>query len=188
MEQDPNRDSALRQVEAGLASFPCGEDRKPLIKWREFSSCDPEAIALWWNKWPGALPAIDLEKCDLIVLDGDRHGGPDGRTALRELLKQQGFDGRTTPSAITPRDGVHVYSLQNVREHGNARGVLPAGIDVRGCGGYVISPYAVFADGRQYKAVPGTPDLIEAFKAGTIPHVPQGIVDLIKANKHEPNP
>ena len=42
-----------------------------------------------------------------------------------------------------------------------------------------IAPYAVLPDGRQYRTVPGAPDLIAAFKAGTIPHVPQGIVELI---------
>jgi Bifunctional DNA primase/polymerase, N-terminal len=135
-----------------------------------------------WRQFPGAPPAIDLEKCDLFVLDGDRHGGPDGRAALRKLLKEQGFDYRTAPSALTPNDGVHVYLGQNGHELGNARGKLPAGIDVRGCGGYVICPYATLSDGRRYKSVPGTPDLISAFKAGTIPHVPHGIVDLIQAD------
>jgi hypothetical protein len=38
-------------------------------------------VAMWWLQYPNALPGIDLEKCDLVVLDGDRHGGPDGRAA-----------------------------------------------------------------------------------------------------------
>jgi hypothetical protein len=128
-----------------------------------------------------------LEKSDLFVLDGDRHGGPDGRAALRKLLKDQGFDYRIAPSVLTPNDGVHVYLGQNGHELGNARGKLPAGIDARGCGGYVICPYATLSDSRQYKAVPGTPDLISAYKAGTIPHVPQGIVDLIQADDQKPD-
>jgi Bifunctional DNA primase/polymerase, N-terminal len=187
MARDFNRDWAMRMAEAGLAGFPCGNDKKPLIKWREFSSSDPEAIAQWWRQFPGALPAIDLEKCDLFVLDGDRHGGPDGRTALRKLLKEQNFDYRTAPSALTPNDGVHVYLRQNGHELGNTRGKLPAGVDARGCGGYVIAPYATLSNGRRYKAVPGTPDLISAYKAGTIPHVPQGIVDLIHASDRTPD-
>jgi hypothetical protein len=44
---------------------------------------------MWWSQHPNALPGIDLEKADLVVLDGDRHGGPDGRAALRELLQAQ---------------------------------------------------------------------------------------------------
>jgi bifunctional DNA primase/polymerase-like protein len=140
MARDFNRDWAMRMAEAGLAVFPCGDDKRPLIKWREFSSSDAEAIAQLWRQFPGAPPAIDLEKCDLFVLDGDRHGGPDGRAALRKLLKEQGFDYRTAPSALTPNDGVHVYLGQNGHELGNARGKLPAGIDVRGCGGQTRDP------------------------------------------------
>jgi hypothetical protein len=57
---------------------------------------------------------------------------------------------------------------------------------VRGTGGYVIAPYAVLPDGRRYRAVPNTPDLISAYQAGTIPPVPEGIVALIEARK-KPN-
>jgi len=179
-----NRDWALRLAEAGFAIFPCGADKKPLIKWREFSSCDPEAVAQWWREFPSALPAIDLAKCNLFVLDGDRHGGPDGRTAVDDLLRQQpGFDWRTAPSAFTPGDGVHVYFAQNGHELGNSRGRLPDGIDVRGHGGYVIAPYAALPDGRRYRAVPKTPDLISTFRAAAIPSAPQGIIDLIHQDR-----
>jgi len=187
MQRDVNRDWALRLTEAGLSIFPCGADKKPLVKWRTLSSSDPEAIAQWWHEFPGALPGIDLEKCDLVVLDGDRHGGPDGVKVLRDLLQRQnGFDGRATPAAFTPNSGVHVYFTENGYDLTNARGDLPAGVDVRGAGGYIVAPYAVLPDGRQYRTVPGTPDLIAAYTAGTIPHVPQGVVDLIKTRKSRP--
>jgi hypothetical protein len=183
-ERDFNRDWALRLAEAKIAVFPCGPDKRPLIKWREFSTSDEEAIAQMWDRFPSALPGIDLEKSDLVVLDGDRHGGPDGRAALRELLYEQAdFDRHTAPAAITPSDGVHAYFNQNGHELTNARGNLPAGIDVRGAGGFVICPYAILPDGRRYKAVAGTPDLITAYRAGNIPNVPQGVVDLIQARK-----
>src|SRR5262245_59440915 len=184
--RDFNRDWALRLAEAGIAIFPCGADKKALIKWREFSSSDPEAVAQWWHQHPGALPGIDLAKADLLVLDGDRHGGPDGRTALRDLLQQQAdFDWHQAPTALTPGDGVHCYFSQNGHELGNARGGLPPGVDVRGYGGYVIAPYAVLPDGRCYRAAPGAIDLIKAFKDGSIPHVPPAIVALIEARKRE---
>jgi hypothetical protein len=75
-------------------------------------------------------------------------------------------------------------TVTSLATHG---GKLPTGVDARGCGGYVICPYATLCDGRQYKAVPGTPDLISAYKAGTIPHVPQGIVDLLQADNQKPD-
>jgi hypothetical protein len=186
-ERDINRDWALRLAEAGIAVFPCGPDKKPLIKWREFSSSDPEAVAMWWSQHPNALPGIDLEKCDLVVLDGDRHGGPDGRAALRKLLQAQpDYDAPATPRAFTPADGAHVYFHQNGHELTNSRGSLPEGIDVRGAGGYTIAPYAVLPDGRCYRAVPKSPDLISTYKAGTVPPIPEGIVALLEARK-KPN-
>src|SRR5262245_5055487 len=122
MVRDFNRDWALRLAEAGIAVFPCNEKKKPLIdKWREFSSSDPEAVTQGWHQYPGALPAIDLAKIDAIVLDGDRHGGPDGRAALRSLLQRVGFNRSMAPAALTPADGVHVYFGQNGHELGNAR-------------------------------------------------------------------
>ena len=180
-----NREVALRLAEAGIAVFPAGPDKRPLLKWRELSSSDPKAIELWWQRWPDAVPAIDLEKSDLVVLDGDRHGGPDGRTTLQELLNQlDGFDG-TAPIVTTPSGGIHVYFSQNGRELTNARGDLPAGIDVRGTGGYTIVPDAVLPGGKGYHAVSGTPHLLAAYQAGTVPHVPEGIVDLIHARRKQ---
>jgi hypothetical protein len=185
-DRDINRDWALRLAEAGFAVFPCNpRNKRPLIdKWRDSSTIDEDAVAEWWARFPNALPGIDLEKCDLIVLDGDRHGGPDGRAALRELLQAQpDYNAPATPGAFTPGDGAHVYFRQNGHELTNSRGSLPEGIDVGGAGGYTIAPYAVLPDGRRYRAVPKTPDLISTYKAGTIPPIPEGIVALLEARK-----
>jgi hypothetical protein len=184
MKHDLNRDRALALARAGIAVFPCGPDKKPLVKWRNVASRDVRVIADLWSAHPGALPGIDLGKADLVVLDGDRHGGPDGRLALRQLLlSQNGFDGRAAPTVFTPGNGVHVYFRQNGRSLSNTRGNLPEGIDVRGAGGFAIGPDAALPDGRCYRPAPGAADLISAYQAGTIPQVPPGIVALITANK-----
>ena len=188
---DHNRDWALRLAEAGLAVFPAGPDKKARVKWRDASTTDPQTIAAWWAQWPESLPAIDLAKCGLIVLDGDRHGGPDGRAALKRLLLAQHgeYNGSATPAALTPGDGAHVYFRQNGHAFGNCRGELPDGIDVRGDGGYVICPYATLPDGRRYRIVDGMADLIGAFKSGTIPPIPPGIAKLLeKPARKEPLP
>jgi Bifunctional DNA primase/polymerase, N-terminal len=185
MQPESNRDCAITLARAGIAVFPCGADKKPLGKWRDISSCDARVVAELWEAHPEALPGIDLAKADLVVLDGDRHGGPDGRKALRDvLLSQDDFDGHAAPTVFTPGGGVHVYFRQNgATTLTNARGNLPKGVDVRGAGGLVICPCAKLPDGRCYRPVPGTADLISAYQAGTIPPVPQGIVELIQAPK-----
>jgi bifunctional DNA primase/polymerase-like protein len=192
---DPNREVALKLGDAGISVFPCTADpkspkfKKPLVRWRALSCADEDAILRWWHEFPGALPGIDLQKAELLVLDGDRHGHDDGVTALRELLKQQpDFDGRAAPCTRTPNDGIHIFLAQNGHELTNRRGGLPDGIDVRGVGGFVIAPCAVLPDGRHYHPVAGKPDLIEAYRAGTVPFVPQGIVDLIQARRKPRKP
>ncbi len=134
--RDINRDLALRCAEHGIAVFPCKPtDRVPLVKWRDLSTVDPQIIAGWWNKWPGALPGIDLSKIGAVVLDGDRHHPDvDGRAALREILIKHRVSTSKVPTIISPRDGVHLY-LGNPGGLGNRRGCLPAGIDVKGVGG-----------------------------------------------------
>src|SRR3954469_1725602 len=150
LNRDKNRALALRLAEAGLPVFPCGPDKRPLVPWRDQSTADAQRVADLWVRHPGALPAIDLAKAGLVVLDGDRHGGRDGVAALRELLQHNGFDHRQHPGVRTPRDGVHVYFRQNGSALTNARGDLPAGVDIRGNGGYVIAPFARLPDGSAY--------------------------------------
>jgi hypothetical protein len=176
--RDHNRAFALRHAEAGLPVFPCGPDKRPLVAWRDESTADPARVAELWAKFPGALPAIDLAKAGLVVLDGDRHGGADGVTALRELLQQHGFDHRQHPGVRTPNDGVHVYFRQNGSALTNARGDLPEGIDIRGSGGYVIAPFARLPDGSSYEPVQGTPSLLTA--AESIPCAPQWLAEIVK--------
>ena len=76
-----NLQVALKWQQAGLSIFVAGPDKKPHVKWRDVSTTDPDQIKEWFKQWPDALPAIDLAKSGHIILDGDRHGGPDGVAA-----------------------------------------------------------------------------------------------------------
>jgi hypothetical protein len=168
--------------------FPCGPDKKPLVKWREVSTANLDEVEQLWKRHPDALPAIDLGKAGLVVLDGDRHANaPDGVQALRELLKWHRFDAKPAPTVRTPGDGVHVYLRQNGAVLTNSRGDLPAGVDIRGAGGYVIAPGATLPDGRVYQPLPETADLIAAVASGTIPPAPPWLVEIVKPGCPPPN-
>jgi hypothetical protein len=182
MPQSSNYDLAVRLATAGLAVFPLRRnDRHPLVAWRRESTTDTAVVTKWWQQYPQALPGLDLTRCGLVVLDGDRHDPRvDGVAALRQLLSQPPTaDLTAVPMTRTPRDGVHVYFRQPSAALTNRRGSLPAGIDIRGAGGFVVAPGAELPDGRRYEPIKGRPDLALAFTAKTIPEVPAAIVALV---------
>lgn len=146
-----NREAALALAAGGLAIFPCSADKRPVrgVFWRRESTDDVQRIERWAAAHPEAMPAIDLAKMDLVVIDADRHGGPDGVEAWEALAAGRA---EAAPFVDTPSGGRHVYFRQPPGDHrfGNSRGALPPGIDVRGAGGYVIGPGAELPDGRRY--------------------------------------
>ncbi|CAJ0860350.1 hypothetical protein AMST5_01294 [freshwater sediment metagenome] len=181
-----NQSVAMRLAQAGFCIFPCGADKKPLggVRWRDESTCDQAQIARWRNRWPNAVPAIDMGKSGLIVIDCDRHGGPDGVAALESLIDEHGLLDYG-PVIHTPSDGLHLYFRQpsDGKPLGNSKGALPPGIDVRGVGGYVIASGATLPDGRQWSGVDGMDDIDDAFELDNIPEPPAWLVDMIRAPK-----
>lgn len=167
----------------GFAVFPChaGGDqvKKPMpgVFWRQQSTTDAVKIRGWWKRWPEAAVAIDVGKSGLVVVDADRHGDDDGVSAIAALMEENQFDPNGVPIVATPNSGTHWYFRQPEGEAlGNGRGALPAGIDVRGAGGFVLAPGTVLADGRQYE---GFGSIAEA------PVLPDWLVGLIRTPKPE---
>jgi Protein of unknown function (DUF3987)/Bifunctional DNA primase/polymerase, N-terminal len=185
----PNLTAALSLAAAGLPVFPAGPDKRPLLAgWQEKASTEEEQIRNWWNTHRAALPAILVGRASLVVIDCDRHpGASDGIEAFNRLLSANGGKLADVPMTRTARGGAHLFFRQPPGEHlGNGRGELPASVDVRGVGGFVIAPGAVLPDGKRWQSVNGRPLLADAFKAGTIPELPQWLTDIIRANR-KPN-
>ena len=183
----PNLQVALKWQQAGLSIFVAGPDKKPHVKWRDVSTTDPDQIKEWFKKWPDALPAIDLAKSELIILDGDRHGGPDGVAAAEQLFAERSLNAAAIPTIITPQDGRHYWFMQPTEGEplGNSdKPIRDKAINVRGAGGYVIAPGTRLPDGRQYKRDPNTPSALEAVQTGTVPVLPSSIEKLLRANGH----
>lgn len=143
---------------AGFSVFPCHADgaqvKRPMpgVFWRSASTSDRVKVAGWWRRWPDSAIGLDLAKSGLVVIDADRHGVDDGVEAIGQLMQDHQFDPNGVPVVATPNQGTHFYFRQpDGAQLGNGRGSLPAGIDVRGAGGYVIAPGSVMGDGRLYE-------------------------------------
>jgi hypothetical protein len=188
--QTANLAAALQLAEAGVPIFPArvfwdGQSGKwqkqPLVKrWQKAATTDHVQIKAWFHRHPDAVPGIELGRANLIVIDADRHGGPDGVAALDALAAQNGGL-PVGPVTNTAGGGIHRIFRQPIGETlGNRRGSLPAGIDVRGAGGWIVAPGSVRPDGAMWSAAEGTPPLAKAFQAGTIPAIPDWIIALIR--------
>jgi hypothetical protein len=182
MSRDLNRDWALRYAETGISVFPCAAENKcPLIRWRSGSATNAGCIAAMWNRWPGSLVGIDLHKCGLVVFDADRHNGrADGVGAFATLLRKYDTDLSAVPIIHTPNNGFHFYFRQPDELLTNREGDLPEGVNVRGSGGFAIAPFCVRRDGKSYHNFAGHPNLITSFKAGTIPIVPNWLIEIVR--------
>jgi len=183
---NPNLTAALDLAAAGVPVFPAGPNKRPLlVGWQEKASTEAAQIHRWWLVHPVALPAIFVGGAGLVVIDCDRHpGGRDGIQAFKRLVDASGSKLTSVPMTSTARGGVHLFFKQpKGGTLGNGRGDLPDGIDVRGVGGFVIAPGAVLPDGKRWQSVNGRPLLADAFKAGTIPELPQWLADIIRPNR-----
>jgi hypothetical protein len=190
-----NLQIALKWAAAGAAVFPvkiiiseAKIDKVPRLKWRAQSTTNPETIKGWWKRWPDSVPGIDLAKAGLVVLDGDRHGGPDGVQGLDQLFKDHNLDVSAIPVVITPQNGGrHAWFKQPADGEplGNRdKAVKDSGINVRGSGGFVVAPGALLSDGRRNQRCDDTPSTIEALIHGTIPVLPPTLAAVLRA---EPN-
>ena len=184
-----NLDLALAIADVGLDTFPAEVRpyggrwlKKPLINdWRRKATTDHEQIRLWWRRFPHAVPGIELGRSNLVIIDNDRHGGPDGVLAFESLVSAIITDPCSPhPITLTPGNGEHhVFRQRKEKRLGNRRGTLPLGIDVRGAGGWIVAPGAVRSDGRRYEPAPGAPSLVDAYKDKTIPTVPVWLIGCI---------
>ena len=140
------------------------------------ASCDAARLRAWWHENPHAN--VGVATGDILVLDFDMHKPDFAGGELLDML----LDEYPTLTADTPRGGVHLFFAQRPGLRlTNARGALPAGIDVRGAGGYVAVAPSVFS----WEAQTG----VYRWRTGRAPGavslapVPLFIVDLITAEE-----
>ncbi len=146
-------------------------EKRPAIKgWREAATTDSAQITEWWKTFPESVPGIELGRSGLFVIDLDRHpGGPDGIAAFKANRADNPIP--RCPTVKTPSNGFHLYFRQPDGEPlGNGRGSLPAGIDVRGDGGWTVAPGAFYQQWHW-----------QVFRSGSPPLAPGWIIAAIRS-------
>jgi hypothetical protein len=179
---------ALELAGVGIPVFPARvhlEDGKwkkvPYIKGWQHGSTDQQQIKSWWREYPDAVAGIALGGAGLIVIDADRHGGPDGVAALDALVAERG-PLPVGPVTRTAGNGLHfIFRQPDGEQLGNGTGCLPKGVDVRGAGGWIVAPGSTRPDGAMWAPTEGSPALIDAYFTGFIPTLPTWLVDMIRS-------
>jgi hypothetical protein len=145
------RELALALAAAGFPVFPVRVHwdaarsrwrKDPLADWKTAATTDATRIKASWSYWASKLhaeeilPGLPLAQCGLVVVDADRHGGPDGVAALATF-------GPMPPHPIiaTRSGGEHHYFRQPATLISKKSGWRP-GIDLIGASGFVVA-YAV---------------------------------------------
>jgi hypothetical protein len=123
--------AALKIARKGKPVFPCRRDKAPHTP-RGFkdAAADPARVTALWTQYRGEMIGMPTgSRSGVFVVDVDR------LEALGELPREM----PETLTVRTPSGGLHFY-LNFADGITNRTGQLPAGIDVRGEGGYVIVP------------------------------------------------
>ena len=181
--------AALAVARDGWPVFPCDHRlarcKAPLTA-RGFkdATVDPIQIEAWWRQYPEALIAVPTgEAIGAWVLDPDLdpEKGLYGPAELARLEARHGPLPQTV-EASTPRGGKHLlYRWDAAHPITNSSGGLPAGLDVRGTGGYFIIWPSKREDGAEWRweCPPGFFDIAPA---------PHWLYELITAKpERKPN-
>ncbi len=142
---------ALVYAACGWPVFPCQPGSKQPATRHGFldATTDPEQIAWWWRREPGANLAIATGTPGPDVLDVDQHGDAGSGYPALNRLARAGLTRDAGAVVATPHGGLHLYYAGS----GQGCGKLPAHhLDFRSRGGYVLAPPSQ-VDGRAYRVI-----------------------------------
>jgi hypothetical protein len=128
--------NALRLADDGWKVFPCDNQKAPVCKSGfKAASDDPiEIVRLFSVPNAGLIGRPTGAESGLVVVDIDIKGGKDGRQWPRY------GDLPATRRVQTQSGGYHIYFKHPGGRLLNSAGTLFPGVDIRGDGGYVITP------------------------------------------------
>ncbi len=130
----------------------------PRVGWGQKSTIDQKQIKKWWGYvWRDVdvetgeivrnVPniGVDCGKSGLLVFDADTY------KQVGDLSDLLTWEDRETVTVITQGSGEHLIYDRQGKNYGNATRGLPAGIDIRGVGGYIVAAPSIGKSGRRYQ-------------------------------------
>jgi putative DNA primase/helicase len=179
-----NLDHALAYAARGWPVFPTRITKAPYTQHGlKDATTNAEQIREWWAQWPNAgigiaTGSIDpegkLERSGFFALDRDDDKG--GKISLESLEFEHGLLSETLISRTGGGGRHYLYRMPAGREVRNKQAEasgLPAGIDTRGTGGYIIAPPSMHESGNTYEWEIGPDDEVE------IADAPAWLLDLV---------
>ena len=125
----------------GIRVFPLPAGKKiPKVKWKDVATTDPNQIQQWidaGHDFGAVMGHFENEFGEgyAVAIDQDVKSGPDGIAAFDAMKGGRGWD-ECTVSQTTSSGGKHTL-FDASEPYSNSAVRFPAGIDVRGQGGYV---------------------------------------------------
>lgn len=140
--------SAVWYARHGWAVFPLRpRTKEPFGGLGVYSATtDLGQIAAWWRRWPDANVGLHCGESGLLAVDHDAYKDS---YAGHELLAPADQD---TITSLTGSGGTHLlYRVDDGRRYSNRAAGMPAGVDIRGWGGYIVLPPSVHPNGNLYR-------------------------------------
>lgn len=169
--------AAERYIDRGIAVFPVGADKIPLIKsWPTMATLDPAQARDWWRKWDTAN--IGLLCSWFFAVDIDPRNG--GDRTLVDLVNTHGPLPVTWEQQSGSR-GTHYLYRHHPALEAIPLGSLDGGIDIKGAGRHYILGAPSRSSKGPYRWVRGPRDC-------EIADAPEWLISLIVATKRLPEP
>lgn len=136
---------ALHYLTLGMSVIPLKPNSKePLINWKPYQSqrASESEVKEWFQKWPNAnIGVLTGSISGLAIIDLD---GPEG-------LQQGQLLGLSSPLLSITGRGKQLWFQNPIGISVPNSVKIALGIDVRGEGGYVVSPPSVHPNGKRYR-------------------------------------
>lgn len=103
-------------------------------------------VAAWWRRWPDANIGLHCGGSGLLAIDHDAYKEVYAGQSLLDPADQE------TVTSLTGSGGTHLlYRVDDGQRYSNRATGMPAGVDIRGWGGYIVLPPSVHPNGTPYR-------------------------------------